>query len=332
MSQRETHQIRRRRWPLGVAAVVFGTSGLFTASAADTAPSTYVATTPCRVVDTRPGPDNVGPRSTPLKPSETYSTSFVGSVGRCNIPNDAVAVVLNLAIVNPTGSSYLTVFPAGGTVPLAANLNFTPGQPPVSNSATVQIGDGGKLSFFNYAGTVDVVADVSGYYTAADTAGSTTTTAPTTTAPTTTAPTTTAPPAPTTQQLVMNPRAVFWSGSLAPFSNCLTTTSGNASGYVPITLPIGAEIQSFSTVVLDSSSSTPYSIGLYRGRTTSTGSATSGPLLLVTGGESSGAVTSVAGSSTTFPVTATDSYWIEINLGAAGTNALCSLSVKVTMP
>jgi len=162
-------QVSRSRWAaIGAAlAVAIGGGGLLSASAADAPPSspgTYVGITPCRVVDTRPAPDNVGPRSTPIGDGETYSTAFTGAVGKCNIPANAIAVVLNLAIVNPTGNSFLTVFPAGATVPLAANLNFVAGQAPASNAATVQVGANGQISFFNLRGNVDVTADVSGYY------------------------------------------------------------------------------------------------------------------------------------------------------------------------
>jgi len=180
--QRRRDGMSRTRWAaIGAAiSVAIGGGGLLTALAADTpsAPSTYVGITPCRVVDTRPAPDNVGSRSTPIGSGETFSTAFVGAVGKCTIPAEAVAVVLNLAIVNPTASSFLTVFPAGGTVPLAANLNYVAGQPPASNAATVRIGTGGQLSFFNLRGTVDVTADVSGYYLPVATGGGTGSTVP----------------------------------------------------------------------------------------------------------------------------------------------------------
>jgi hypothetical protein len=303
----------RSRWAaIGAAvAVAFGGGGLLGASASDSAPGNYVAITPCRVVDTRPAPDNVGPRATPIGPAETYSTAFVGAVGTCNIPTNAVAVVLNLAVVNPTAGSYLTVFPAGGSVPLASNLNFVAGQPPVANSATVQIGTDGELSFFNLTGTVDVIADVSGYYL---------------------------PAGARNQDITFGSRAVDWySSESAPstINNCTTLSSGVSFGVIPLDLPIGAAIHSISAVVFDGAASTPYSIGLFRQRTGPTGIDIGGgtPLLEITGGTSSiAAITSVATSSSTFPVTATDSYWLEVSLGTASANAFCSATVTVTMP
>jgi hypothetical protein len=56
------------------------------------------------------------------------------------------------------------VFPAGVARPNAANLNWVAGQPPVSNAVTTDISATGQVSFFNLAGTVDLTADVVGYY------------------------------------------------------------------------------------------------------------------------------------------------------------------------
>ena len=310
--------LMRTRWAaIGAAVTVaIGGGGLLVASANDTAPASFVAIAPCRVVDTRPG--GVGPRATPLGAGETYSTAFVGAAGNCTIPTNALAVVLSLAVVNPTAGSYLTVFPAGGSVPLASNLNFVAGQPPVANSATVQIGNEGKLSFFNLAGTVDVVADVSGYYLPAGSQA--------------------APPTgPTTQEITFGSRAVDWysaAGGPSTVNNCTTQSTGVPFGVIPLNLPIGATVTAIQAVVWDSSSSATYSVGLFRQRTDANGiNGNVDPLLQITGGESSNvAVTGVATSSSTFPVTATDSYWLEVNLGTALTNAFCSATVTVTTP
>jgi hypothetical protein len=50
-------------------------------------------------------------------------------------------------------------------MPLASNLNFVAGQT-VPNLVMVGVGSGGKVSIFNNAGFVDVIADVVGYYKA----------------------------------------------------------------------------------------------------------------------------------------------------------------------
>ncbi len=120
--------------------------------------------TPCRVMDTRPAPNTVGPRNTPIGANATYSPTVVGANGNCVIPGDALGLSLNVTIVSPTQTSFLTVFPAGAPKPLSSNLNWTGGHAPIANAVTVRIGAAGKISFFNNKGRVNVVADIVGYY------------------------------------------------------------------------------------------------------------------------------------------------------------------------
>jgi hypothetical protein len=303
--------VTRSRWAaIGAAlAVAVGAGGLLTASAADSVPTTYVAITPCRVVDTRAGADNVGPRATPIGDAETYSTPFVGAVGKCNIPANAVAVVLNLAIVNPTGNSFLTVFPAGSSVPLAANLNYAAGQAPASNAATVQIGAGGQLSFFNLRGTVDVTADVSGYYL----------------------------PAGSKQQtIVFSTNSISWYAagfSSYSINGCASQQTGTAWGFIPLDLPIGAQITGISASVWDAATTQAYRVELQRRRVGGSAVALTTRLLEINGGSVSGAVSvGDVSSPTAFTVTATDTYHLFVDLGAPLSNGLCSASITVTMP
>ncbi len=91
-------------------------------------PSSLVPIVPCRLMDTRPGADNVGPRSTPLQPGETYTTRGVGHQRCLHDPLDsATAVAANVTSVNGNATSYLTLFPADAAAPLASNLNWGPG-------------------------------------------------------------------------------------------------------------------------------------------------------------------------------------------------------------
>jgi hypothetical protein len=80
------------------------------------------------------------------------------------VPSSGVsAVVANVTVTNTTGSSYLTVWPAGTTQPLASDLNWVAGET-IPNLVVVELGSDGALSIFNYAGSTDVVVDVEGYY------------------------------------------------------------------------------------------------------------------------------------------------------------------------
>src|SRR5581483_4363202 len=75
------------------------------------------------------------------------------------------AVVLNVTETNSSTSGYLTAYPDGGSVPTTSNLDFPAGKT-VANLVTVPVGADGKIDFFNKSGTVDVIADLAGYYLA----------------------------------------------------------------------------------------------------------------------------------------------------------------------
>ena len=70
---------------------------------------------------------------------------------------------MNVTVTQPTDPSYLTAFPTGEVLPLAANLNFVGGQT-VPNLVVAKVGAGGKVSLYNAAGSVHVIADVAGWY------------------------------------------------------------------------------------------------------------------------------------------------------------------------
>jgi len=166
-AQPRDRRVSRSRWAAFGAAVAI-TSGLagvakITFAAGETAAS-YVAITPCRLLDTRTGADNVGARATPLAADETYTAAVHGTNGNCTIPADAVGVVLNVTIDNPTSASYLTVFPADKPLPLSSNLNWIENQPPTPNAVTATLSAAGAVSFYNHAGSVDVLADIMGYF------------------------------------------------------------------------------------------------------------------------------------------------------------------------
>ena len=160
----------RARWAaIGAAiAVVAGTGGVAFSGAtnAQITPSQTLIT-PCRIMDTRSGTPNVGPRNTPLNGGETYSIQVTGTNGNCTIPSGTSGVVMNVTIVGPGANGFLTVFPGGATRPTASNLNYVTGQAPTPNQVTVALGATGQVSFFASGGPVNVIADIAGYTTAA---------------------------------------------------------------------------------------------------------------------------------------------------------------------
>jgi uncharacterized protein YkwD len=145
-------------WSGGGSALrnVFVTTQIF-AGRPSTAPAgggRYHPVTPSRILDTRSG-------AAPLGPGATMDLQVAGQGG---VPSTGVAaVVLNVAVTNPTSSSYLTVFPAASPMPTASNLNYGAAQT-VPNLVTVKVGSGGRVSLFNAVGNVDVIADVAGWY------------------------------------------------------------------------------------------------------------------------------------------------------------------------
>jgi hypothetical protein len=160
----------RSRWAAIGAAVAVSLGGggfLIADAAAGDDESTYVPIANCRLFDTRPAPRNIGPKNTPLGPGESnvYTQPVTGTNGNCTIPPDAVAVSMNVTITDPTAQSNLRLFPADQATPLTSNLNWLPGQSPTPNKVDVKLSPDGKIKLFNYNGTVNVLADVFGYYT-----------------------------------------------------------------------------------------------------------------------------------------------------------------------
>jgi hypothetical protein len=163
-------QIWRSRWAaVGAAvAITLGAGGLVRTAGATIGSgdrAVFVPITPCRLFDTRPAPDNVGPRTAPLTAGDTFTVPVRGSNGNCVIPAGATGVAMNVTIVNPTGFSYLTIYPGDASRPLSSNLNWTPSSSPTPNQVTVKLGESlGDIKVYNLAGSVDVLADIVGYF------------------------------------------------------------------------------------------------------------------------------------------------------------------------
>jgi len=130
-------------------------------SALPTAAARFYTLPPCRLVDTR-GPS--GPAGGPaLAAGEARSFPVAGP---CGVPDDALAVAVNLTAVSPGGNGHLTLFPTGGVEPATSTLNFA-GRTR-ANNAVLPLGVGGELTArctMNPAsGATHLVLDVSGYF------------------------------------------------------------------------------------------------------------------------------------------------------------------------
>jgi hypothetical protein len=139
----------------GSTHIVADVAGWYGLDAA-TSGSRYTGVVPSRILDTRYGLG--GPT---LGADSTLDLQVTGMGG---VPASGVsAVVVNVTVTEPTAPSYLTAWPAGATRPLAANLNYLAGQT-VPNLVIVKVGEGGRISLYNAAGSTQVVADVAGWF------------------------------------------------------------------------------------------------------------------------------------------------------------------------
>jgi hypothetical protein len=146
--------------PLSVAMAAPTTADATTVNAGQ-----YAKVNPTRILDTRYG---IGAPKAPVGQGQKVVLTVTG-VG--TIPATGVsAVVLNVTETNATRASFLTVFPDGGSVPTASNLNFAANSTQ-ANSVTVQVPASGKVDIYNSYGSVNVIADVTGYFIGDDTAG-----------------------------------------------------------------------------------------------------------------------------------------------------------------
>jgi hypothetical protein len=148
--------------------------GAYYAATTPPPPATrYQPLTPYRVLDTRSatcvqcGAGALGQGQTRTIQVGGYSP--LGYTGT-TVPAGATAVVLNVTAVSGSAGTYLTVFPAGEAVPNASTLN-PPADDNVANLVTVTLGSSGAspgyVNIYNHLGSIDVVADVEGYYTTA---------------------------------------------------------------------------------------------------------------------------------------------------------------------
>jgi streptogramin lyase len=137
----------------GSVHVIADIAGYFDSGPADR----FNAVTPTRILDSR-GPN--GGWNAPLVSGAPRSLQITGVGG---VPATADAVILNVTATGSNANSFLTAYPTGGSVPNVSNLNFAAGET-IPNLVTVKLGTGGKVSFANAVGSVQVIADVAGYY------------------------------------------------------------------------------------------------------------------------------------------------------------------------
>jgi hypothetical protein len=147
----------------------------YTVTAAPAAPpaSAFTAVTPARILDTRTG------LGAPKAKVAAHGTVTVAIAGHGGVPGSrATAVALDVTAIGPTASGGIVGYPAGAARPADPDVSFT-GRVTQTRLIVVPLRSG-KISLYNTsAGTVDLTADVAGYYTTASTGSTLTTTGPT---------------------------------------------------------------------------------------------------------------------------------------------------------
>ena len=171
--------MRRSRLVSGVAATVavgVVVSTQWVSGAGESDESVFVPTTPCRLVDTRSGADNVGPRSTPVgadQEAEFNAHDGSDSGSTCVIPSTATAISANVVAVGPTANGFVATYPGDEPNPGTATLNFVAGQAPTPNAAIIPLAADGSFNVFNKFGSVNLVIDVNGFYQPSSNVGAT---------------------------------------------------------------------------------------------------------------------------------------------------------------
>ena len=147
-------------WVLASVTLPGGSASAATPTSTATTPGGFTALPPTRMLDTRLG---VGAPRIAVAAGGTVHLRVAGSGG---VPASVSAVVLSVTVTTPAKPGYMTVYGDGATRPAASNLNYLAGQT-AANLVIAPVGAGGNVNLYNGSpGTVQLIADVSGYYLA----------------------------------------------------------------------------------------------------------------------------------------------------------------------
>jgi hypothetical protein len=132
-------------------------------------PGPYTAVTPFRICDTRPAGPGVnanqcdGAGQGAIGQGATRVVQATGITGS-NVPGGGIvtAVVVNLTAIGPTKNTFISLFPAGGSLPRTSNVNPLAGST-VASLVEVGVNGSGQLAVFNDLGSANIALDVEGY-------------------------------------------------------------------------------------------------------------------------------------------------------------------------
>lgn len=141
----------------GTAHLTLDVNGYFKSDA----PLHYTPLNPCRALDTR-----IFTQGPALGANDTRTVSIRGL---CGVPADAKAVMMNLTVINPGGTGYVTAYPSGIPLPGVATIVFAANEPAQGNGSIVPLAASGsnELSLFAFLPAqthTDVAIDVFGFF------------------------------------------------------------------------------------------------------------------------------------------------------------------------
>ncbi|HET9168525.1 MAG TPA: hypothetical protein VFN97_03780, partial [Actinospica sp.] len=124
--------------------------------------SGYTPLPPARILDTRAG---TGAPKAKVAAQTSIPLTIEGADSGALPATGITAVALHVTETDATGGAFLSVYPDGEDVPSTSSLNFATGST-VSNTVIVPVGSDGAVRLYNGAltGSIDVIADVAGYY------------------------------------------------------------------------------------------------------------------------------------------------------------------------
>ncbi|MBI4882967.1 MAG: hypothetical protein HY826_02810 [Actinobacteria bacterium] len=117
----------------------------------------FTGITPDRLLDTRNG---IGDTIGHVMPGDIREVKVRDIPG---VPSTAESVVLNVTAAAPTGTGFVTVYPSGGAIPNASNLNLNTGQSR-ANLVVVKVGTGNSVSLAAFETDLDLIVDIFGFY------------------------------------------------------------------------------------------------------------------------------------------------------------------------
>ncbi|WP_037860595.1 PKD domain-containing protein [Streptomyces sp. NRRL S-241] len=148
-----------------VKVTVYGVDGANGPSATNEMPfvtpgSEFTPHSPTRLLDSR---DGTGAAQAAQVPA--LGEARVKVAGNGGIPADVAAVVLNVTVTNTRSSGYVSAYADGTERPTTSNVNYAAGDS-VPNLVIVPVGKNGYVNLYNYGERgVDLIADVTGYFT-----------------------------------------------------------------------------------------------------------------------------------------------------------------------